>query len=99
GPNPQSKETAILMMADAVEAASRSLKDYTPASINALVDKIIDGQATEGLFKEAPISFKDVEKVKDTFKKRLATIYHSRIAYPELHGKKTDDAAEKTENA
>ncbi len=87
GPNPQSKETAILMMADAVEAASRSLKDYTPASINALVDKIIDGQQADGLFKEAPISYKDVEKVKDTFKKRLATIYHSRIAYPELHGK------------
>lgn len=85
GPNPQSKETAILMMADAVEAASRSLKDYTPGAINALVDKIIDGQAADGMFKEAPISFKDVEKVKDTFKKRLATIYHSRIAYPELH--------------
>ncbi len=98
GPNPQSKETAILMMADAVEAASRSLNDYTPKSINALVDKIIDSQATEGLFKEAPISFKDVEKVKDTFKKRLATIYHSRIAYPELHGKKGNEDAAKTEN-
>ncbi|MDE7414622.1 MAG: HDIG domain-containing protein [Muribaculaceae bacterium] len=85
GPNPQSKETAILMMADAVEAASRSLKDYTPEAINALVDKIVDGQAADGLFKEAPISYRDVEKVKDTFKKRLATIYHSRIAYPELH--------------
>ena len=87
GPNPQSKETAVVMMADAVEAASRSLKDYTPQSIDALVDKIIDGQASEGLFKDAPISFRDVEKVKDTFKKRLATIYHSRIAYPELHAK------------
>ena len=87
GPNPQSKETAVVMMADAVEAASRSLKDYTPQSIDALVDKIIDGQAAEGLFKDAPISFRDVEKVKDTFKKRLATIYHSRIAYPELHAK------------
>lgn len=89
GPNPQSKETAILMMADAVEAASRSLKDYTPEAISNLVDKIIDTQAAEGSFKEAPISFKDVEKVKDTFKKRLATIYHSRIAYPDLHTKTT----------
>ena len=87
GPNPQSRETAILMMADAVEAASRSLKEYTPESIGNLVDKIIDDQAAKGLFKEAPISYKDVETVKETFKKRLGTIYHSRIAYPELRKK------------
>lgn len=97
GPNPQSKETAIVMMADAVEAASRSLKDYTPQAISDLVDKIIDSQAADGLFKEAPISYKDVEQVKDTFKKRLATIYHSRIAYPELHKKETAAPAEETE--
>lgn len=84
GPDPRSKETAILMMADAVEAASRSLKDYSSSSINTLVDKIIDGQVAEGLYKESPISFKDVETVKDTFKKRLATIYHSRVSYPEI---------------
>ncbi len=87
GPNPQSKETAILMMADAVEAASRSLKDYSPESINALVDKLVNGQIADGLLKEAPISLRDIETVKDTFKKRLATIYHSRIAYPELQTK------------
>ena len=84
GPNPRSKETAILMMADSVEAASRSLKDYSAKSIDALVDKIIDTQQSEGLFKESPISFRDVETIKNTFKKRLATIYHSRIAYPEI---------------
>lgn len=84
GPNPQSKETAILMMADAVEAASRSLQDYSRESINNLVDKIVNGQQSEGLFRDSPISFRDVETVKDTFKKRLATIYHSRIAYPEI---------------
>ncbi len=84
GPDPQSSETAILMMADAVEAASRSLKDYSPESINALVDKIIDSQVSDGRFRESPISFRDVETVKDTFKKRLATIYHSRVAYPEV---------------
>lgn len=93
GPNPQSKETAIVMMADAVEAASRSLKNYTPEAINALVDKIIDSQAAEGMFKDAPISYRDVEKVKETFKKRLATIYHSRIAYPELHAKSGEERA------
>ncbi len=83
GPNPRSKETAILMMADSVEAASRSLKDYSADSIDKLVDKIIDSQIADGLLKDSPISFKDVEEVKKTFKKRLATIYHARIAYPE----------------
>lgn len=84
GPNPRTKETAILMMADSVEAASRSLHDYSPEAIGNLVDRIIDGQAADGLFKDSPISYKDVETVKETFKKRLATIYHSRIAYPEI---------------
>lgn len=84
GPNPQSKETAILMMADAVEAASRSLKDYTPESIDRLVDKIIDTQVADGMFKEAPISFRDVETIKKAFKSRLSTIYHSRVQYPEM---------------
>ncbi|MDE6381768.1 MAG: HDIG domain-containing protein [Muribaculaceae bacterium] len=84
GPNPQSRETAILMMADAVEAASRSLPEYTPDAIGALVDKIIDGQEKEGLFDESPISFRDILTIKNTFKKRLSTIYHSRVAYPEL---------------
>ncbi len=85
GPNPESKETTILMMADAIEAASRSLKDYSPESINALVDKIIDGQMADGLYNESPINFRDINVIKDTFKKRLATIYHSRIEYPEIH--------------
>ncbi|MDE6511339.1 MAG: HDIG domain-containing protein [Muribaculaceae bacterium] len=87
GPNPQSKETTILMMADAVEAASRSLKDYSPDSINALVDKIIDAQMADGLYNESPINFRDIRAIKDTFKKRLATIYHSRIEYPEIQKK------------
>lgn len=87
GPNPTSKETTVMMMADAVEAASRSLKDYSPESINSLVDKIILSQESEGLYKDSPISFKDIETVKNTFKKRLATIYHGRVAYPELNKK------------
>ena len=84
GPNPQTKETAILMMADAVEAASRSLNDYSPESISNLVNKIIDGQLADGMFKEAPISLRDIETVKKTFINRLGTIYHTRIAYPDL---------------
>lgn len=83
GPDPQSKETAILMMADAVEAASRSLREYTPQTISDLVDKIVDNQVKEGRFKESPISFADVERIKDTFKRRLSTIYHTRVAYPD----------------
>lgn len=84
GPNPQSKETAILMMADSVEAASRSLKDYSTQALDSLVDRIIDGQVKDGMFKDSPISFKDVETIKQAFKKRLQTIYHGRVAYPEL---------------
>lgn len=95
GPNPQTKETAILMMADSVEAASRSLKEFNPEAINNLVDKIIDTQISDGLLKEAPISFRDVETVKDTFKKRLSTIYHSRVEYPEMNkGTATAEAEE-----
>lgn len=88
GPAPQSKETAILMMADAVEAASRSLKDYSPQAISNLVNRIIDGQLAEGMFKNAPITLQEIETVKNTFIKRLGTIYHTRIAYPELNRKK-----------
>ncbi len=84
GPDPQSRETAILMMADCVEAASRSLKEYSSKAIDSLVDKIIDGIVTEGRLKESPISLHDIETVKETFKKRLATIYHTRIAYPDI---------------
>lgn len=87
GPNPQTKETAILMMADCVEAASRSLRDYSDEAISALVDKIIAGQIADGLFNESNISLRDIEAVKATFKKRLATIYHTRVAYPELNKK------------
>lgn len=98
GPNPQSRETAILMMADCVEAASRSLSDYSPGSINSLVDKIIDSLVADGMFNEAPISLRDINTVKETFKKRLATIYHSRIAYPDLK-RGTAPAAAKEEPA
>lgn len=84
GPNPFTKEQAILMMADAVEAASRSLPEYTEESIGNLVDKIIDSQVAEGYFKDCPITFKEIAQVKSTFKEKLTTIYHTRISYPEL---------------
>lgn len=84
GPNPFTKEQAILMMADAVEAASRSLPEYTEESISALIEKIIDGQVADGYFKECPITFKDIAKIKALFKEKLKTVYHTRITYPEL---------------
>ena len=85
GHNPQTKETGIMMMADAVEAASRSLKEYNEASISQLVNRIIDTQMADGLLKDTPLSFRDVETIKETFVEKLMTIYHTRIAYPTLN--------------
>lgn len=84
GPNPQSKETSLIMMADSVEAASRSMTDHSPEAISALVNKIIDAQIADGLHNESPISFRDVRAIKDVFAQRLRTMYHSRISYPEM---------------
>ena len=85
GPNPSTKEEAILMMCDSVEAASRSLPEYTEDSINQLVDKIIDGQVTEGFFSDCSITFKEIGVAKAVLKDKLKTIYHTRISYPELN--------------
>lgn len=87
GPLPDTKETAILMMADAVEARARSLKVYTEDSINDCVESMINSQIAEGQFKEAPISFRDVETVKAIFKEKIMNMYHTRIAYPEVNKK------------
>lgn len=84
GTNPTTKETAILMMADALEASSRSLQDYSETEISALVERIINLQFQEGAFKDVPITFRDLEKIKTVFKSKLQTIYHTRIAYPEM---------------
>jgi putative nucleotidyltransferase with HDIG domain len=86
GPAPFSMETAILMMADAVEAASRSLTEYTEENISSLVDRIIDGQVAEGHFNNCSITFKDITDIKIVFKEKLRTIYHTRISYPKLKG-------------
>ncbi|GAD07434.1 Predicted HD superfamily hydrolase [Porphyromonas crevioricanis] len=83
GPNPFSKETAIVMMADAVEASSRSLKEYTEENIRNLIDRIVDSIVEEGLLSDAPITFRDIKKAKEVFYEKLKTIYHTRIAYPE----------------
>lgn len=83
GRAPYTREQAILMMTDAVEAASRSLKEYTEESIHNLVDKIIDAQLAAGNFKNCPINFRDITQAKEVLCESLKTIYHTRIAYPE----------------
>jgi hypothetical protein len=83
GPNPFTKEQAILMMADAVEAASRSLPDYTEQSIRDVVNRIVDSQVKDGFFRECPITFRDIQYAKTMLIEKLKTIYHTRISYPE----------------
>ncbi|MBK9525261.1 MAG: HDIG domain-containing protein [Bacteroidetes bacterium] len=83
GPLPFSKETAVLMMADSVEAASRSLKHADPESINHLVDSIIEHQIEQNQFVNAPITLKDISEIKKIFKKMLGSMYHARIEYPQ----------------
>lgn len=83
GPIPYSKETAILMMADSVEAASRSLKTHDEQTLGQLVENIIESQAAQQQFINADITFKDITRIKKKFKKMLMNIYHVRIEYPE----------------
>ncbi len=85
GPNPLTREQAILMMADTVEAASRSLKEYTEESISALTNKLIDNQVADGFFRECPITFRDIALAKSVLIERLKSIYHTRISYPHLN--------------
>ena len=84
GPNPFTREQALLMMADTCEAASRSLQEYTEESISSLVDRLIDSQVADGCFKDCPITFRDIAQAKLVLTERLMSIYHTRIQYPEL---------------
>ena len=84
GPNPYTKEQAIVMMCDTVEAASRSLPEYNDESINKLVDKIVDAQIIEHYLDRAPITLKEIGEAKEILKEKLKNIYHTRIAYPEI---------------
>lgn len=84
GPNPFTREQAILMMTDTVEAASRSLPEYTEASIYNMVNKLIDQQVNDGFFKDCPITFRDISIAKAVLVDKLKTVYHTRISYPEL---------------
>ncbi len=93
GPNPQTKEQAILMMADTVEAATKSLDEYNDATISKKVNELIDKQVKEGYFKECPITFRDIAVAKQVLIERLKGLYHTRIKYPEIESenKKEDE--------
>ncbi len=82
GPKPSTKEQAVLMLADSVEAASHSISEYTAENIDGLVEKIVTAKLNEGELSESPITFQDIEIIKSTFKERLKSIYHTRISYP-----------------
>ncbi|MBR6016980.1 MAG: HDIG domain-containing protein [Prevotella sp.] len=97
GPNPFTREQAILIMADAVEAASRSLPEYTEESITNLVERIIDSQLADGYFRECPITFRDIALAKQVLIERLKNIYHTRISYPELQKNEAETAEESSE--
>lgn len=92
GPNPKTREASLLMMADSVEAASRSLSEHTPEAISGLVNRIIDGQIADGLHADSPLLFRDIAIIKAAFIKRLMTMYHSRIVYPDDPNKKPANA-------
>jgi hypothetical protein len=87
GPDPSTREQALLMMGDAVEAASKSMKDYSEESLTRLVYGLIDGMVADGRLRNTKLSFRDVEEVKRAFVEYLQSVYHTRIAYPELKKK------------
>jgi membrane-associated HD superfamily phosphohydrolase len=87
GPKPYSKEAAILMMADAIEARSRTLNELTEQSIAIMVDQMIDTQVADGQFSETKLSFKDLEDIRVVFKQKLIEINHHRITYPTIEEK------------
>ena len=90
GPNPQTREQAILMMTDTVEAATKSLDEYNDEIISKKVNELIDRQVKEGFFEECPITFRDIAVAKRVLIERLKSIYHTRIKYPELNTDKKD---------
>jgi cyclic-di-AMP phosphodiesterase PgpH len=91
GPRPRSKEAALLMCADAVEAAVRSLKDPTPAQVRAMVTRLVDQRAQDGELDDSGVTLHDLSVIKDKLVSVLTTVYHRRVAYP---GQETAPAAE-----
>lgn len=97
GPNPETREQAILMMADTVEAATKSLETYSDETISKKVNELIDAQVKAGCFEECPITFRDIAVAKQVFADRLKSLYHTRITYPKLNEEETTNNHESPE--
>ncbi len=96
GPKPQTREAAILMMADAVEAASRTLSNPSPAQIQGMISRLIDGIVADGQFEECDITLRDIQIVKESFLKTLTGLYHRRVDYPGYDFRSTESEADKS---
>ena len=99
GPRPQSRETAIVMMADAVEAASRTLKDPPPSRIKGLVEQLIDERFKSGELDDSPLTLHDLHKISDAFQKILNGVFHGRIEYPTIKPKEQSKQKSKSQNS
>ncbi|MFH1942491.1 MAG: HDIG domain-containing metalloprotein [bacterium] len=95
GPRPQTKEAAIVMLADAVEAAARSLKDPTHSRLKGLIEDLVDGRFKEGQLDESPLTLRDLERIKEAFLMILAGTFHTRIEYPEMDEQKSSNRIKK----
>lgn len=84
GPNPYTKEQALLMITDCVEAASRSLKEYSEESCSRLINQLIEQIINDGMLKDTPLTFRDLEAIRQVYLERLLSMYHTRVSYPEL---------------
>ncbi|MBO4369858.1 MAG: HDIG domain-containing protein, partial [Paludibacteraceae bacterium] len=98
GPNPYTKEQGIVMLCDSVEAASRSLQTYTEENINDLVENIVNSMVSEHLFDNTPLTLKQITTAKDILKEKLKTIYHTRIAYPQIENNRENNDGENKKN-
>ncbi|HAK70908.1 MAG TPA: hypothetical protein DCM15_05980, partial [Cryomorphaceae bacterium] len=83
GPKPFSKETAIVMMSDAVEASTRSIPEKSQQSLSDMIDQVIDHQLSSGQLDNADITLKEIHQIREAFKKFMRGVYHVRISYPE----------------
>ncbi len=93
GPNPQTKEQGILMMADSIEAASRSLPEYTEENISEVVDRIINTQIKEGFMDACPLTMREINTIRETFKEKLKIMHHTRVSYPTLNKEETNESS------
>ena len=99
GPRPQSKEAAIVMLGDVVEAATRTLKDPTHSRLKGIIEDLVDGRFQEGQLNESPLTLRDLERIKESFLTILAGTFHTRVEYPERETPKNIPNSDKEREA